>query len=96
MAIQISSQPISVSNNGHPVKRQVSGDSTGAFPSPSTNSSDSSPEMVGSASTVSFDQSPATEEASELSESSSTHVSCLVYLKPFSHSENHSISRFSS
>jgi len=70
MAIQISSQPISVANNGHPVKRQVSGDSTGTFASPSTNSSDSSPEMVGSTSTASYDQSPATEEASELSKSS--------------------------
>jgi len=89
MAIQISSQPISVSSNGHPVKRQVSGDSTGAFPSPSTNSSDSSPEMVGSTSTASFDQSPATEEASELSKSSLwAHISCLVCLKPFDHSKN--------
>jgi len=35
MAVQLSLQPTSVSNNGHPVKHQVSGDSTGAFPSPS-------------------------------------------------------------
>ena len=42
-------------------------DSTGAYPSPSTNSSDSSPDLVGSASTASFDQSPATEEPSDFS-----------------------------
>lgn len=61
--IQIASQPImmtTTSSGDHPVRRQ---DSTGAYPSPSTNSSDSSPDLVGSASTGSFDQSP--EESSD-------------------------------
>ena len=62
--IQIASQPIMMTtiSGEHPVRRQ---DSTGAYPSPSTNSSDSSPDLVGSSSTGSFDQSPATEEPSD-------------------------------
>ena len=64
MGIQIPSQPImmTTTNSDHAVRRQ---DSTGAYPSPSTNSSDSSPDLVGSASMGSFDQSPATEEPSD-------------------------------
>jgi len=68
MAIQIASQPIAMTNtssNGNIVNRQ---DSTGAYPSPSTASSDSSPDLVGSASTGSFDQSPATDEPNDFSE----------------------------
>lgn len=64
MAIQIPSQPITMTtpSGGNAMKRQ---DSTGAYPSPSTTSSDSSPDLVSSASMASFDQSPATEELND-------------------------------
>ena len=80
--IQIASQPIMMtttsSDNG--VRRQ---DSTGAYPSPSTTSSDSSPDLVGSASTGSFDQSP--EEPSDFNSESPLLIHFLFdnIVKPF-------------
>lgn len=63
MAIHIS-QPITMTttSSDNTVKRQ---DSTGAYASPSTTSSDSSPDLIGSCSTGSFEHSPATEEPSD-------------------------------
>ena len=63
MAIQIS-QPITMTTTSSDgvVRRQ---DSTGAYTPSSTTPSDSSPDLVGSSSTGSFDQSPAMEESSD-------------------------------
>ena len=86
MGIQIASQPIMVTtaSGDNAVRRQ---DSTGAYPSPSTTSSDSSPDLVGSTSTGSFDQSPATEEPSDFTSESPQPLvlnpqstSCLIIL----------------